>query len=39
MKKVSAKKLDVAEMRMLKRMCGATELDKIINEGNGEWEQ
>ena len=32
MKKAQEKKLDVAEMRMLRWMCGVTELDRIRNE-------
>ncbi|MFS8031457.1 hypothetical protein Hanom_Chr17g01546151 [Helianthus anomalus] len=31
-KKIHARKLDVAEMRMLRWMCGHTRLDKIRNE-------
>ena len=32
MKKTQEKTLDVAEMRMLRWMCGATKLDEINNE-------
>ena len=32
LKKAQEKKLEVAEMRMLRWMCGVTKLDKIINE-------
>ena len=32
MKKVHKNKLEVAEMRMLRWMCGVAKLDKIINE-------
>ena len=33
-KKAQKKKLDVAELRMLRRMCGVTKLDGIRNERN-----
>ena len=32
LKKAHEKKLEVAEMRMLRWMCGVSQLDKIINE-------
>ena len=32
MKKAQSKKLDVTEIRMLRRMCGVTKMDKIKNE-------
>ena len=32
LKKAQERKLEVAEMRMLRWMCGVTKLDKIINE-------
>ena len=34
MKKAQEKKLDVAEMRMLRWMSGVTKLDRIRNEKN-----
>ena len=32
MKKIQEKKLDVAEMKMLRWMCGVTKMDRITNE-------
>ena len=41
MKKTHEKKLDVAEMRMLRWMSGVTKLDRIRNEieGRRRWEK
>ena len=35
LKKAQENKFEVAEMRMLRWMCGVTKLDKIINESGG----